>query len=740
MAAKHPHRATKRSDLQQNFRMHFSGRYVLPVILLITALIFINSFQNDFILNGDDDGYVLNNLLIRHLDWPGLNAIFTTNVAGNYHPLTILSFAIEYHFFGLNAMVYHLTNLLLHLCIVALVYFFIKRFFDSAAIAALCSLLFAIHPLHVEPVAWISSRKDLLYTLFFLVSLIYYSKYLNQGRKTASFVFAFLFFGLSLLSKSVAVVLPLILLLMDYHVNKKIIFKDIILKIPFFILSLLFGIVAVRAQTALGAVSDLSPVVSLLNRLALVSYSVVWYIFKAIVPSHLSVMHYYPKDFTVSLPAVYYLSLIAVALIGWIIIRSLNKRRELVFGLSFYIITILPVVQILPVGQAIVSERYSYLPLIGFFFIVSYYLVSLKPGFFQRFLLFIFSGWLIFLGVSSFNRVKIWKNQIILFNDVIEKYPDHGHSWWTRGFIHYKNKNYEAALLDFDDSMRKGYVTDDLRFCRGVSLMNLNRPANALAEFDYLVARHPEDIKYLYNRGTANDKAGRFTNALSDFSRIIQISPLYAHCYNSRGIVYSKMNLSDSAIIDFSKAIEIDSTYPDGYYNRANIFNKTGQYMLAVADYSKAIALKPATVDILINRGLSFMALNQLQRAMDDFNNAIQINPQHADTWFNRARLYELLNRNDQALADYNRGLELRADALAYYFRGMLKENKADIVGAVDDYSAALRLNSGMVFAYYSRANALFRLKNKEAACTDWQAAQRLGHPEAHRQLLKYCK
>ena len=207
------------NSLKQNHSNYF--KYFLPFIVIITAIVFANTLGNDFVNNWDDDTFILNNETIRNLNWINLKIIFLFSF-GSMHPLTMLSYAIEYKFFGLNPFPYHLTNYILHILNTILVYLFLKRFTGKLWVAVIASLFFAIHPMHVEAVAWISERKSVLYTFFFLLSLNSYSKYLVTEKKITSLIWSFIWFFLSLMSKPSAVCLPLVLVLMDYYHNKKL--------------------------------------------------------------------------------------------------------------------------------------------------------------------------------------------------------------------------------------------------------------------------------------------------------------------------------------------------------------------------------------------------------------------------------------------------------------------------------------------------------------------------------------
>src|ERR1035437_569568 len=265
--------------------------YILTV-LGITIAVFFPSLFNGFVLNWDDATYITENESIKALNWAHLKTISTGYVNGNYHPLTILSYAIEYAICGVKPFLYHLDNLILDLLNVALVFVLVRKLSSKLEIAFITALLFGIHPLRVESVAWVSERKDVLYTFFFLLAGIKYLDYYQKAQsKVLNFILSVVFIVLSMLSKSAAVCFPGVVLLLDWFLGRKINMKLLFEKIPFFIVSLIFGVVAIYSQKDIGAIQNLGPLFSFFERIMLSFYAVVMYIEKFFVPLGLSAMH-----------------------------------------------------------------------------------------------------------------------------------------------------------------------------------------------------------------------------------------------------------------------------------------------------------------------------------------------------------------------------------------------------------------------------------------------------------------
>src|SRR5688572_978865 len=246
----------KKSHPPKTVKKSFAGSnsyYILGGILLVTFLLFYNTLTNNFV-NLDDSGYIKDNPDIKSLSAKNIAAIFSSFYNANYHPFTTLSYAIEYNLFGLNAKPYHFVNLFLHLLNIFMVFRLIKKVSGKVQVALIVALFFAIHPMHVESVAWISERKDLLYSFFFICGLSTYYEYTHaKADRNKLYVYTILLFLCSLLSKSAAITFPIMLLIFDYYFQRSWKAKVLVEKIPFFLLSLIFGVVNIFSQKSAGA-------------------------------------------------------------------------------------------------------------------------------------------------------------------------------------------------------------------------------------------------------------------------------------------------------------------------------------------------------------------------------------------------------------------------------------------------------------------------------------------------------
>ena len=339
------------------------------------------------------------------------------------NPFTTLFYAIEFKFFGRDASLYHIVSLLLHLLNIVLVYKLIEKLNQKKWFAIIGAMIFAIHPMHIESVVWISEQKEVLYSFFYLAGLITYIKYLQERKIKYLFITHFLFL-FSLFSKSAAVTFPLILVLCDFYFKRKWNKQSILEKISFLLLSLLFGILSILSQNTAGAINDVTMIsFSAIQRIFIVCYAISYYIFKFIFPIDLCVLHYAPKI----IPPYFYLCPLFLLLITWFVWRSKTRKRVLIFGWLFYILSVILVLQIIPVGYVLVSERYSYLSYIGLIFMsgnifIQFYESNISATNFilryRKYLLFIF---IFIYSYLSFDYIKKWQSNIILFTDIVKK-------------------------------------------------------------------------------------------------------------------------------------------------------------------------------------------------------------------------------------------------------------------------------------------------------------------------------
>jgi len=455
---------------------------------------------------------------------------------------------MEYDYAKLNPKVYHTTNIILHLINVLLVFLFIRMLSRKNPIAFITALLFAIHPMHVESVAWVAERKDLLYVLFELCALIAYLHYIGDTKKRKVFyLFSILLFVASVLSKAMAVSMAVILPIIDYYYGRKIINTKVILeKVPFFIISIIFGLIAVEAQKSIKAINIID--YSFYDRILFAAFGFITYIWKSIIPINLSCFYDYPVKGTYSWYIVYVI--ISIAL-GFIVYKSLKYSKIVLFGMLFFLFSVLLILQIIPVGGAIIADRYTYVAYIGLFFIFAHgimYIWENKSKNIQTIkplIGIVLSIFIIFMLVSTYNRTKVWKDTLSIWNDALEKYPSTIKGYNGRGDAYNELKQYELAIKDLDKAIEMKQDYTDAYYNRGISYYFIGQQAQSSGNNELA-------IKYYYQ-------------AIHDNSMAIKFNPELAIAYYNRSGNYYTIGKADSALTDALKAqslgMEVDSLY-----------------------------------------------------------------------------------------------------------------------------------------------------------------------------------
>jgi tetratricopeptide (TPR) repeat protein len=590
--------------LKQTNKKSGKSWYWLMGILAITLIAYLPSFGNGF-TNWDDHLQITNNDAIKELSLGSVKTFFTTYYVGMYQPVVTLSYAIEHYFFGLNPTAFHSVSVILHLLNISLVFGLIYWLTKRLEISVIVSSFFALNPMQVESVAWISARSTLLYSLFYLGSLISYLYYVKNRQNYKYFYISLMLFFLSLLSKSAAVSLPALLILMDFYYQRKLTKKLVLEKVPYFVLSFIFGIVTIWSRRSVANPSEISEIFPLFDRLLLALHSLLFYLVKLITPFKLSAFYPYPEKTGNSLPLEYYMAPFVILLIILGIYKAGKYRKDIVFGVLFFLIPISLVLQVVPVSSQIVADRYTYIPIIGFAFLLGlgYKTVLENKPELKNMMTVILLGYLLLFVVLSYNRTRVWKNSLTLWSDVISKYPKEFTAWHNRA-------NARAELGDL---------------------------TGAIADYNMAIKIRPGRAEAYSNRGNARKDLRDFEGAIKDFNRAIELNPDYADAYSNRGI--AKGNLSDfrDAIEDFNKAIELKPDYYEAYFNRGITKGALGDPQGEIEDYNIAILFKPDFAAAYFLRGMAKIEIGQKDAGCLDLQQANKLGLPEA---YNEIRKY----------------------------------------------------------------------------------------------------
>jgi tetratricopeptide (TPR) repeat protein len=586
---------------------------LIAIVLVITFIAFLPTLSNQFIKTWDDNVYITDNTVITHLNWESIRSFFTTQKNGTYVPLPLLSWAVEYKLFGLAPFPFHLDNLLLHLLCTFLVFYLFHLLRLPPVFAALGALFFGIHPMHVESVAWATERKDLLFCLFYLGSLITYIKFiLTKNKKLVFFLLTFVLFILSLFSKIQAVSLPLSLLLIDYWFDRSLKLKILYEKIPFFALSLIFGLAGYFILQNTGGIETKDPF-SVFDRLLFGLFSLSAYLVKLILPLNLSCYYPYPSASAKALPILYYLSPLFLLGISYLIFLSARKTKAIVFGSLFFLFNVMFLLQFVRAGEAFMADRFTYVSYIGLIFTavwaINKFAYRNKSG------RIIISGGLIIISVFFFTdtyaRCREWKDSITLWNDVISKFNNAPLAYDNQGTAYGELGQWDRTITDFSAAIVLDPKYTKAWYDRGVAYGNLEQWDLAITDFSSAISLDPTLTDAYSDRGNAYSKLHNWERAIDDFSTAIRINPRNVLAFYDRGNAYSNLEQWNSAIDDYSRALEIDPGYSLAWSNRGAVYGNLGQYDKAIADFSKALETDPSNTKAYTNREIAYKKLEQ---------------------------------------------------------------------------------------------------------------------------------
>lgn len=592
-------------------------------ILVITAVVFSGVLGHDFV-NWDDPQNLTENPHLNGFTWENIQKIFTTTVIGNYNPLPIFMFAIEKAIFGLNPGVFHFNNLLLHLACVFFVYSIMRAMNLSIWAAALGALFFGIHPMRVESVAWITERKDVLFGVFYLAAMLTYILWIQrpEERKKWYLVTLGLFF-VSLFAKIQAVALPLSMLALDYYFKRPLHFKLILEKIPFFLLSLIIGLLGIYFLGRDGSLQDETKY-SILERLLTGTYSYCVYLIKWILPYQMSPLYPY----TLELPSAAYISPLGVLAVLALFFYAFKKEyRSLVFGLAFFTFNIMFLLQILGAGQGFLADRFTYIAYFGLFFIAAHYFEMVKTKYpSKKNLIFGTTGaYLILLVVMTFLQVKIWKNGETLWSHASRQFPNSDTPYQNLGKYYQTQNKIDKAIENFTLAIS--------------------------------TARKPE-VSY-NSRGKVYFDQGKLDLALADFTASINEGAQISEIFINRGATYARMQRYQEALPDFNKGLELDPKNKQGYLMRSLLYYTNGNFEAAFKDMSEVLKIDPKDSNAWYEAGLNLHALGRYQESLEHFNQAIQLNPNQHLFYTERAKVQQVLGNTAAANADLERAKQL---------------------------------------------------------------------------------
>ena len=636
--------------------------YLIAIVVAIAAFAtFLPALDNDF--NYDDDEIILRNYNFRGFAPENVQWMFTTFHMGHYQPVTWLSLAADYSLWEMNPRGYHTTNVVLHALSAVFVFLIARRFFceivsaKSATTgidlgASMASLLFAVHPLRVESVAWITERRDVLSSLLLLICLWMYLHAHRAAPERHRFwiIAAFVVYVLSLLSRAMGVTLPVILLLLDWYPLKRIGWgvswsapeprRAILEKLAFFVVAMIFGLVALLAQQDVGAAIELVYLGGA-ERIAIACYGLVFYVYKTLWPIQLAPFYELKLPVDV-MSAKYIFSALAVLAMAVVVLAMRKKSPGLLIVTIAYVVVLFPVLGLFQSGRQEVADRYSYLPgiILG---IAAGGLVARAWIMNRRALAatmslaaLLMSGW---WATLTWQQCKVWENKVTLWRHGTQAVPTSYIAQYNLGCAFGLVENHTDAIAAFRTCLDLNPAYYKALFNMGNSLQVLGRSADALDVYAKAIAANPKDALSYYEQGNVYLKAGRREEALASFKKVLEIRDDYPKANVNLGVVLAQSGKHQEAIEQFRKAIKLDPALRDAHYNLAISLEATGKADQALVEYRDAIRIDPNFPDARVNLGNILVRSGSYEEAAAQYRAALRLNPSHPAAKANLDRL-----------------------------------------------------------------------------------------------------
>jgi len=605
--------------------------WLVPLLIaVVTFAAFLPALHNQFV-NWDDDKNFLENPHYRGLGWTHLRWMWRTTQLGHYIPLTWMTFGLDYLLWGMNPLGYHLTNLLLHAAN-AVVFFFVARRILTLALpgpserghalavsAGVAALVFAIHPLRVESVAWVTERRDVLSGLFYLSTILMYLRACEREERGRGWYWGTvaLFVG-ALLSKSMVVNLPVVLLILDVYPLRRLggslgwwsepARRIYVEKIPFVLLAAAASAIAVMSLFSIHAAASLAQL-GVPSRLAISAYGLCFYLWKMILPVNLSPIYELPR--TVSPWAMPFILSFGLAVAITAIVLTLRRR---VLGLPAaslaYLVVLLPVLGIFQNGSQIAADRYTYLAGLGWAILAGAGLLSSWSR-----LPFLLIGLVVIipvgLGTLTWNQVHVWHDSKTL---------------WAH-----------ALAIDPNSSVA--------HYNLGGALGQQGKLADAIHHYQRALQITPGDADAQTNWGGALAQQGKLAEAAEHYQQALRIQPDHAAAHNNWGAALTRQGNLAEAIEHYRQAVNIKPDYADAHYNLGGALAQQGKLADAIHHYQRALQITPDDADAHIHWGLALAQQGRLAEAIEHYRQALRINPGHADAQSNLLNAIRGLDR-----------------------------------------------------------------------------------------------
>jgi protein O-mannosyl-transferase len=681
---------------QKKSRLSFHAFRISVLLFSATVLVYSGVWHFAFV-NFDDPEYVTNNLHVQSgFTWQALKWAFTSADAANWFPLTWLSHMLDFQLFNLSAGWHHITSVLIHALSTVLLFAFLNRATRALWPSAFVAFLFALHPLHVESVAWISERKDVLSAFFWFLTLFAYTRYAER-RTARRYGVVLVAFCLGLMAKPMIVTLPFVLLLFDVWPLKRLSLRDtpanwpIWEKLPLVLLAAGVSAVTYVVQRGSGAVEAVSAFpIGLRIENALVSYAV--YLAKIFWPAGLAVFYPYPLSLRAWQVA---LAVVVVAGISGLVLCWFKTRPYLAVGWLWYLGTLVPVIGLVQVGAQARADRYTYVPAVGIFIMLAWGAADIVRRWPQRKLAVPVIAAIACAACVpvTWKQIQYWNNSETLFQHAIDV--------TDRNYL--AEHNLANALLDVHGRLPDAiaHLRESLRIHPdsarthtdlGTALSNLPRySTEAVAEYEAALRIDPNSAITHNDLGNTFSKMpGRLPQAISEYEAALRIKPDYAEAHNNLGAALSRSGRLPGAIAEFETALKLDPGYPQARKNCAEAHYDLGVALSrvqarlpqAITQFEEALRIDPDYAEAHNDLGVALSEVGgRSSEAIAEFEAALRINPEYFDAHYDLAvALSEIPGRLPDAMSQLEEALRIRPDPQARELLDRMRASQKRII------------------------------------------------------------
>jgi tetratricopeptide (TPR) repeat protein len=695
-------------------------------LALVVGVVFGQTLGYEFV-NYDDAVYVYENAQVSQgLSLRGIEWAFTYGNIGHWHPLTWLSHMLDCQFYGLNPGGHRLTNILLHTATTILLFLVLRRMTGFLWRSAFVAAVFAIHPLRVESVAWVAERKDVLSAFFFMLTLWAYVRYVRRPPSMIRYGVVVLFFALGLLSKNMLVTMPFVLLLLDYWpLNRlpgftpQVLLRRVAEKIPLFVLTIGSCVATALVPEKLTA-DRLSFGLRMEN--AVVSY--VTYLWQMLHPSGLAC--HYPNP-------VNYLPLWQVAgALGLLLAISgavwafRQTHPCFVVGWLWYLGMMIPVIGIVQISNYAHADRYTYLPQIGLYLLLTWAAADLCAGRrYDRWLLgSLASAVIVALILCARTQVSYWKNSTTLWEHTLAVSGDTDVAHNNLGMALLKKGQLDEAMAQFRQALKVNSNYNSAHDNLGVALVKKERLDEAIDQFQRALKINPGDDLAHNDLGMALVQKEQLDAAIAQYQQALKINPDFDMAHFDLGIALAKKGQWDEAIVQYQRALEINPNYDLAHFNLGNAFSQKGKVDEAISQYQQTLKINPDFTLAHLDLGIALAKKGRLNEAIDQYLQALKINPDSDMARINLGNAFFHKGEVDEAITQYQQALKIKPDFdMAHLDLGIALDKNGRLDAAIDQFLQALKINPNYDLAHFNLGNAFLQKGKVDEAISQYQQA-----------------